>query len=397
MSDLASETVALVLIGDELLTGHTTDTNGPWLGRRLTDEGFRVVSATVAPDDVDAILLAVERGLVDARAVLVTGGLGPTSDDVTRPALTQMFAGQVQSEIPNAVGSEPGMRFDVGKRVVYAVPGVPAEMRSFVDGHVLPELVAAATALAGRATRSLVVVGMPEPQIAQLLAPVEDYLADHGGLAYLPRPAEVEIRIVATGASAETVATTAAAQARDLLGDVVAAADQRLEEAVVDALRSRRRTVAAAESLTGGMVTAALVSVTGASEVMRGAVVAYATDLKADLLDVPAEMLEREGAVSAATATAMARGVRIRCRADLGVATTGVAGPDPQEGHLPGTMHVAVVSDGAVRVGSFEPFLQRRDRETVRQAAVVRALDLLRRTVASLGPGAGESLPRPTR
>ncbi|HEY9379482.1 MAG TPA: molybdopterin-binding protein, partial [Jiangellaceae bacterium] len=178
MSDPASETVALVLIGDELLSGHTSDANGPWLGRRLTDEGFRVVSATVAPDDVDAILLAVERGLVDARAVLVTGGLGPTSDDVTRLALTRMFAGRVQAEIPNAVGSEPGMRFDLGKRVVYAVPGVPAEMRSIVDGHVLPELIATATSLPVCATRSLVVVGMPEPQIAQLLSPVEAYLAD---------------------------------------------------------------------------------------------------------------------------------------------------------------------------------------------------------------------------
>ena len=397
MTDPAPDTVALVFVGDELLTGHTNDTNGPWLGGRLTDEGFRVVSTTVAPDDVEAVVLVVERGLADARAVLVTGGLGPTSDDVTRAALARLALGASQAELPNEVGSEVGARFDRDGRVVYAVPGVPAEMRAMVNGQVLPELIATAGELHSRATRSLVVVGMRESRIAQLLTPVEDRLAAQGGLAYLPRPGEVEIRIVATGAGAETVASAAAAQARQLLGDVVAAQDQRLEEAVVDALRARRLTAATAESLTGGLVAATLVSVPGASDVFRGAVVAYATDLKADLVGVAGAVLERDGAVAATTAMAMAAGVRARCRADFGVATTGVAGPDPQEGHPAGTMHVAVASDSAVRVGSFEPDAVRRDRATVRQLAVVRALDLLRRTVAGLPPGGGESSPQPTR
>jgi nicotinamide-nucleotide amidase len=397
MTDPVPDTVALVLVGDELLTGHTNDTNGPWLGRRLTDEGFRVVSATVTPDDVEAVVLVVERGLADARAVLVTGGLGPTRDDVTRAALARLAFGASQAELPNEVGSEAGARFDRDGRVVYAVPGVPAEMRAMVNGKVLPELIATAGELPSRATRSLVVVGMRETRIAHLLTPVEDRLAAHGGLAYLPRPGEVEIRIVATGLGAETVASAAAAQARELLGDVVAAQDQRLEEAVVDALRARRLTAATAESLTGGLVAATLVSVPGASDVFRGAVVAYATDLKADLVGVPGAVLEQDGAVAAKTAMAMAAGVRARCWADFGVATTGVAGPDPQEGHPAGTMHVAVASDSAVRVGSFEPDAVRRDRATVRRVAVVRALDLLRRTVAGLPPGSGESSPQPTR
>jgi nicotinamide-nucleotide amidase len=398
MSEPALNTVAVVLVGDELLIGHTSDTNGPWLGRRLTDRGFRVVSATVAPDDVHAVVVAVERGLADARAVLVTGGLGVTSDDVTRTALARVFAGLEPAKLPNPVGSESGACFDRGTRVVYAMPGVPAEMRAIVDNQVLPELVAAAGALAERAARSLVVVGMSEPQIAKLLAPVEADLAGQGGrLTYLPRPAEVEVRIVATLGNAETVVTTATVQARELLGDVVAAENQRLEEAIVTALRTRRRTVAVAESLTGGLVAASLISVAGASEVIRGAVVAYATDLKADLLDVPAEMLEGDGAVAVSTAQAMAHGVRSRCRADFGVATTGVAGPDSQEGHPPGTMHLAVASDDAVRIASFEPFAQHRDRDTVRRIAVVRALDLLRRTVRGLGSGTGESPPQPTR
>jgi nicotinamide-nucleotide amidase len=395
--DPASDTVALVLVGDELLTGYTTDANGPWLGRRLTGEGFRVVSATVVPDAVEAVVAAVERGLADARAVLMTGGLGPTSDDVTRTALRRVAAGRVQAELPNTVGAEAGARIERGNSVVYAVPGVPAEMRSMVDGQVLPELRSAAGELSGSAIRSLVVVGMPEPRIAQLLAPVEAQLAGRGALGYLPHPAEVEVRIMANGAGAEMAASGAAAAARELLGDAVAAEDQRLEEAIVGLLRARRRTVATAESLTGGLLAAALVSVPGASEAVRGAVVAYATELKTDLVGVPAEVLERDGAVASTTAMAMAEGVRTRCRADFGVATTGVAGPEPQEGHSAGTMHVAVAFDAGVRVGSFGPDATRRDRQTVRRLAVVRALDLLRRTVVGLGPGAGESSPQPTR
>jgi nicotinamide-nucleotide amidase len=280
---------------------------------------------------------------------------------------------------------------------VYAVPGVPAEMRSMIEGQVLEELVAAAGELPQRVTRSLVVVGLGEPRVAELLAPVEQSMVGRGRLSYLPRPAEVEVRLVLTGAGAETLAAASVALARNLLGDALAAEDQALEDAVVGLLRSRHQTVATAESLTAGMLAAALVSVAGASEVMRGGVVAYATDLKAVLADVPTEVLERHGAIAAVTAAAMARGARARCRADLGVATTGVAGPDPQEGHHPGTFHVAVASADVTRVGSYAPTAQRRDRETIRRLAVVRALDLLRRTAAGLGPATGESRPRPTR
>ena len=393
----AADTVALVLIGDELLSGHTSDANGPWLGRRLTDQGFRVVSAMTTPDNVEAVVVAVERGLADARTVLVTGGLGPTNDDVTRTALQRLAASRVQAELANELGSESGARIRRGNAVVYAVPGVPAEMRSMVDRQVLPELVAATRGLSAPAFRSLIVIGMPEPRIAELLAPVEAQLAGRGGIGYLPHPAEVEVRIVATGADAETIVMTATARAQEILGDVVAAVDERLEVAIVESLRSNDRTVATAESLTGGLVCASLVSVPGASEVVRGAVVAYATELKADLVAVPAEVLARDGAVSSATASAMAAGVRARCRADFGVATTGVAGPDSQEGHPAGTMHVAVAFDGGLRVGSFEPNVASRDRDTVRRLAVVRALDLLRRSAAGLGPGVGESSPPRTR
>jgi PncC family amidohydrolase len=157
-------------------------------------------------------------------------------------------------------------------------------------------------------------------------------------------------------------------------------------------------TVAAAESLTGGLLAGALVSVPGVSAVFRGGVVAYATELKADLAGVPADLLDRDGAVATTTAVAMADGVRRRCGARYGVATTGVAGPDPQEGRPAGTFHVAVTWADGVRVLSRRPSPDRAStRDTVRRLAVVRALDLLRRAVGDLGAGPGESWPPPTR
>ena len=389
----AADTVALVLVGNELLVGHTIDTNGPWLGRRLTEVGLRVVAATIAPDDPDAVGQVLLQGLQAARAVVVTGGLGPTTDDVTRAALARFATGWRSTELANDVGSEPGVRLESRRGVIFAVPGVPAEMRSIVDRHVLPEIVASAGELLPRSIRSLVVVGMAEPQVAEILAPVEEDLVGQGWLAYLPHPAEIEVRIGVTGVDADEMATAATARARQLLGDVVAAEDQRLEEAVVEALRTRQATVATAESLTGGLVAAALVSVPGASDVVRGGVVAYATDLKADLVGVPADLLERDGAVAPTTAHAMAEGIRERCQADFGVATTGVAGPDPQEGYRAGTMHVAVASPSGTSVRSFEPSSPRRDRQTVRRQAVVRVLDLLRRSVLDDGQGPGNPCP----
>lgn len=397
MSEPEPDAVAVILVGDELLTGHTSDTNGPWLGRCLTDEGLRVVAITTAPDDVRLVVRAIEHGLEAARAVVVTGGLGPTPDDVTRAALARLPGEWTRSDLANDVGLEPGVRLESGRGAVYAVPGVPAEMCVMVAGHVVADILASAGPLSPRSTRSLTVVGLGEPGVVELLAPVEEYLAGRGRLAYLPRPAEVEVRIAVSGVDADDVAAMAAVRARQLLGDLVAAEDKRIEETVVEALRTRNATVATAESLTGGLVAAALVSVAGASEAMRGGVVAYATELKAALVGVPAEVLQRDGAISPTTAAAMAEGVRVRCGAGFGVATTGVAGPDPQEGHPPGTMHIAVASEGQTRVGSFEPSGQRRDRQTVRRQAVVRALDLLRRTVTDVGPGSGESSPVRTR
>ncbi|MGH8777189.1 MAG: nicotinamide-nucleotide amidohydrolase family protein, partial [Jiangellaceae bacterium] len=397
-------TVALVLVGDELLAGHVADANGPWLGRRVAEAGLRVTSAALVPDDAAAVARAIEHGLDDARTVVVTGGLGPTSDDVTRPALALLAGDRPAGELPNVRGSEPGVRLDLARGTVYAVPGVPGEMRAMAEDQVLPavlrDVVAAAGAVPRRATRSLLVVGMREMEVAATLASLVAGLpgAVVGRLAYLPRPGEIEVRIQVTGPDAERSAAMVAVRARHLLGDAVAAQDGRLEDAVVATLLSAGATAATAESLTGGLLAGALVSVPGASAVLRGGVVAYATDLKAALLDVPHALLDRHGPVAAETAAAMAEGVRLRCGSTFGVATTGVAGPGPQDGQPAGRFYVAVVADDVVRVASRDPsphFVA--DRETIRRLAVVSGLDLLRRAADGLGPGPGESSGPQTR
>ena len=398
MSGPSPGTVALVLVGDELLAGHVADANGPWLGRTLADAGVQVVSAAFARDDVDAVIHAVGRGLDDARAVVVTGGLGRTSDDVTRPALALLAGDRAGVDLPNGRGSEAGVRLDLLRGTVYAVPGVPREMAAMVTDEVLPHLVAVAGEMPPRLTRSLVVVGVSEAWVAAALAPLDATLGANGALAYLPRPGEVEVCIRVAGADAAAVAAAGVAHARELLGDVVAAVDRRLEEVVVGDLAAHDATVATAESLTGGLLCGALVSVPGASAVVRGGVVAYASDLKAELAGVPWPVLDRHGPVAAATAAAMAEGVRRRCAATFGVATTGVAGPDQQDGHRAGTFHVAVASGAGTRVGSRPPVPHlSADREMIRRLAVVYALDLLRRCVQGVGGGVGESSAAPTR
>jgi nicotinamide-nucleotide amidase len=435
VSHVAGDSVALVLVGDELLLGHVVDGNAAWLGRRLDDAGLRVVSSAHAPDDVEAIARAVRRAVEDAPAVVVTGGLGPTSDDVTREALAR-FAGtrlardpavesvirewyaDRRSAVPpaalrmadlpegartlgNARGSAPGVTLEVGgppAAVVHAVPGVPSEMCAMVEELVLPDLLHRAGPLPAVATRTLLVAGMGESAVSERLVPLEAALAG-ARIAYLAAPSEITVRLRVTAGVGEQVAAAAQADelartARELLGDAVAAeGGTGLAAAVVALLAAAGATVATAESLTGGLVAGTLTEVAGSSVAVVGGAVTYSTQAKAEVLGVAGDHLARRGAVDPGTAAAMAAGARARFRTTYGVATTGVAGPDPAEGRPPGVVHVAVAGPSGTRVSS--PRL-RGDRETVRRSAVVHALDLLRRATAGLGPAHGESRAGPS-
>ena len=425
--------VELVTIGDELLLGDTVNGNAAYLGRRLAEHGLEVTRSVVVGDELDTIVRALTEALSRADAVIATGGLGPTYDDLTRDALAKAAgvalvrnadlerrlrdrvaaAGrEIQpmalrmADVPegagiltNSAGSAAGLRVELEGGVVYALPGVPFEMRTMAEEVVLPEL-------AGEhrvARRTLRTAGLWESVVATRLAPVE--AMDGVRLAYLPDPAEVRIRISATvdtaggspgdGRDAAALLDEAERRARDLLGDAVYGTDeQTLDRVVHGLLAERSATVATAESLTGGLIGAELTRMPGSSATYLGGMVTYATALKQGMLGVPAELLERHGAVHPDVAAAMAAGVRERLGATYGVAVTGVAGPEPQDGQAVGTVFVAVAAaDREPRVIAPSlpvPGTGPEARGVIRRMTVVHALEQLRRVILGLGPGVGE-------
>ncbi|MQY02819.1 CinA family nicotinamide mononucleotide deamidase-related protein [Actinomadura macrotermitis] len=405
--------VELLTIGDELLIGDTVNGNAAWLGRRLADHGVDVTRSVVVGDELDVIVEAVEAALGRADAVITTGGLGPTYDDLTRDALAKAAGAALvrdpalekrlreradrsgrelkpmalrMAEVPegarvldNSAGSAPGLRVELPGGVAYALPGVPYEMRAIMEEVVLPEL-AGPLRLVRRTLRTACVW---ESVIATALAPVE--AMDGVRLAYLPDPGTVSVRITAP----EGRVDEAEAKARELLGDAVyGAGDDDLATVVHRLLIDRDATVATAESLTGGLIGAELTRAPGSSVTYAGGVVTYATEQKHRLLGVPAELLEEHGAVHPDVAAAMAAGVRGLLGTTYGIAVTGVAGPEPQDGEPVGTVYIGlagpdgepIVTDPQLAVNGTGPEM----RGVIRQMTVVHALEQLRRALLGL-------------
>jgi nicotinamide-nucleotide amidase len=400
-------TAAIVAVGDELLLGETVNTNASWLGGELARVGVRVVSSVMVGDDLPRMHVVLTRALEDAEVVLVTGGLGPTSDDVTREALAaaagvdlvrdpelvqelkDRFASYgypmppevlKQADVPvggralhNPVGSAPGLRLEVGDRVLYGLPGPPHELQA-VGAAVLSEL--SARSGSSLHTHTVHTAGIGEPAVAQKIEQAIE-VPDGVRLAYLAGGGVVRVRF--TGADDEVVRRLAD-QAAEVLGDHVwGRDDDRLDEVVHRGLAAAGATVAVAESLTGGLLGAALSRMPGSSATFRGSAVVYATDLKETLAGVPGPLLASAGAVSAETAGALAVGARERLGATYGIGVTGVAGPSEQEGQPVGTVHLAVSGPGEPVVRSLR---LPGDRDRVRLLTVTAALDLLRKQVA---------------
>jgi nicotinamide-nucleotide amidase len=423
--------VELLAVGTELLLGDIVNTNAAWLGQRLAESGFDVTTSVVVGDNIGRIAETLRAGLARADAVVITGGLGPTQDDLTREGIAlvagvglvrdpdlaeglrrryadlgrtpaQMNFRQADlpvgaTSLPNTKGSAPGVRMEVpapgaagGTGVVYAMPGVPFEMEAMFHASVLSDLLARAGEPAVIVSRVIRTAGIWESSVAEALADEVSRLEELGNptIAFLAGGGQVRVRITAKATSRESALALVAPveeRARGLLGDAVYGADDDTLPGVVHALlREQGGSVAVAESLTGGLLGATLTDVPGASATFRGGIVAYATDLKSGALDVPSQLLADRGAVSRDVAAAMAAGVRRRLGATHGLATTGVAGPDEQEGQPVGTLHVGLStpSGGVVRSLRVPG-----DRARVRQLAVVHALDLLRRSLAGLPAG----------
>ena len=409
----------IVAVGTELLLGQIVDTNSAWLGEQLALAGIDVTHEQTVGDNLDRIVDALQLALGRADAVIVCGGLGPTQDDITRDAIAKVMGAALvpdddvadrilerfaargrrmpannmrQALVPEGAvaiadpqpGTAPGLICPVGDKVIYAVPGVPYELQEIISGAVLPDLARRAGSVAVIRSRTLRTWGDSESGLAEKLA--DHMLAlDSAGpgaptLAFLASGIEgLKVRITVKADSEDAAARLIAGEdeiVRSLIGDIVFGVDdETMEHAVASLLVARGLTLAVAESLTGGLVASRLVNVSGASEWFRGGVVSYASDVKYSLLDVP------EGpVVSAAAAAAMATGVAAKLGADVGLAVTGVAGPDSQEGHPPGTvfMAVALPDQQPITVEAGLPG----DRARVRQFACISLLDLLRRTLS---------------
>jgi nicotinamide-nucleotide amidase len=423
--------IELITIGDELLLGFTIDTNGAHLARELGTVGAEIVRRTTVGDRAAEIAAAVGEAIARTGAVITTGGLGPTSDDLTKPSIAALFgramqfdasiyaglearwaarpqwgkmpeANRQQAYIPqgasildNRHGSAPGIWLeDDAGRWVAMLPGVPREMRGMLADHVVPRvsrLAAAASAGAEIVVRSrtLRTVGIGESALAELLG---DLSEGSGGfpLAYLPGADGVDLRLTARGlpsAEADARLSDAVARLRARIGRFVYGEGRDdLAAIVLAACRERKLTIAGGESCTGGVLGARLTAVPGSSDVFMGGVIAYDNSVKESLLGVPDATIRAEGAVSEPVARALALGARSRVGADIGIGITGVAGPGGGTPEKPvGTVWIAVAGPGP---GAPEAVLTRHatlvgDRGEIRDRAAQIALDMVRRAVVA--------------
>jgi nicotinamide-nucleotide amidase len=406
--------IEMVAVGDELLSGAVLNSNAARLAEGLAGVGLGLRTVTEVGDDVDEIAATLRACCARADVVVVSGGLGPTSDDLTREGLAavagvglvrdptvearlrEVYAGHGvpipeiayrQADVPsgatllpNPRGSAPGLRMRVGNAVVYALPGVPSELDAMLSQQVVGEIAALAGDHPVPVTVTIRVALAGESAIAASLTALEREAGADVRFAYLAEPGDVRVKV--TGTSADAVSSVAA-DAAAVLGPVAYSSDGRSLDAVVHGLlASRGATVAVAESLTGGLVAAALTDMAGASATFRGGAVVYATELKARF-GVPAELLAERGPVDPDVAAALAEGVRERFASTYGVATTGVAGPEPVGGYPVGAVYLAVAGPAGTRVVRRD---LRGDRGRVRRLSVVHAIDLLRRELTGLAP-----------
>ncbi len=407
----------LLAVGDELLYGDIINGNAAYLGRQLADVGVTVSHSVVVGDDIKVIADALRTALDRADAVLLTGGLGPTQDDLTREALAlaagvelhrdDFLEGQLRRRfrdlrrsvpdmnyrqadlpvgaepLPNERGTAPGVRLELLGGVAYAMPGVPHEMEAMFTGSVLPDLLRRAGEPAVVVHRVLHTSGMWESAVAEAMAPEVDRLAAAGEgnptIAFLASGGQTRVRISARAANrAEAYSLIEPVErfGRQALGEgLYGIDDDALEGVVHRLLLERGETVAVAESLTGGLLAGRLTVTAGASDTFRGGIVAYSAELKDELLGTRAVS---GGAVSADTAERMATGVRERLGATWGLATTGVAGPTESEGRPVGTLYVGIAGPEGVESRHVQ---LPGDRSFVRMLSVVQALDLLRRVL----------------
>ena len=409
----------VLAVGTELLLGQIVDTNSAWIGEQLAAAGIDSYLHVQVGDNQTRVVEQLRSLLTGADAVIVCGGLGPTQDDITREAIAEVMGAPLERRddladairemflsrgrsmpasnlrqadvpkggepIPNPNGTAPGLLCPVGDKVVYAVPGVPHEMRHMVASAVVPHLLERSGERGTIVSRSLKTWGTSESALAELISGRVD-TQTNPTIAFLARGIEgLIVRISAKARNRQEAEALIAAEERiirEILGELIFAVDdETMESVVIDLLKARSWSLGLAESLTGGLVGSRVADTPGSSDVFRGSIVSYASEVKRSVLGVTAEHV-----VSAECAMEMAEGARRVLGADVGLAVTGVAGPTEQEGHPVGTVYFGLAMPG------HEPEAVHTrlpgNRLLVRQFSTISLLNLARLRLLGLsGPG----------
>jgi nicotinamide-nucleotide amidase len=409
------ERAEIVAAGSELLTPHRLDTNSLYLTGRLNELGVVLRGKCVIGDDRAAMADVLRHCIGRADLVVVTGGLGPTADDVTREAVCDVLGRTLEEDaailsairarferrglrmpevnrrqalvpsgatvLPNAFGTAPGLLLDADDRLVVLLPGPPRELRPMFEAHVEP-LIRERSGGRQVLRRVLKITGRSESQVEELAFPVYSTFGSDDlpmETTILAGPGQIELHVSASGSERDRMNTAldaAVARLEAAVGSAVFSTDGRSLEAVVGAmLQARGLTIAAAESCTGGGLLSRLTDVPGSSAWVLGGVIAYSNEVKVEQLGVDSSLIAAHGAVSEPVAQAMAQGVRERLRASVGVGITGIAGPDGGSSEKPvGTVMIATNGPRA----SVRTFLFPADREAIRRFATTAALEMVR-------------------
>ena len=416
--------VELVNTGSELMLGRVLNTHQQWLCRKLSDLGYRVSRQVAIADEGLEIQNAVREALSRSDIVIVTGGLGPTSDDITRDLIAQLLnrplhkdaevlaciqeyyrqrsfvmqpSVQVQAMVPqgaivlqNHFGTAPGLAIEIAPNPfkkdascawLIMLPGPPRELYPMFDKYAAPMLKSKMPLSEPYACHTLKTTGLGESSIEDIIAaPLQEWVGRGLLIGYCARVREVDVRLEARGSDAGEIVSESAQIVRRLLsGKIFSEDESSLENAVIQALIEKGKTVATAESCTGGLIANRLTHVPGASSVFMAGLVTYSNESKTRLLGVPAETIERCGAVSTETAKAMAEGARLANRTDFAIATTGIAGPAGGTPEKPvGTVYVALATPDKTEV---HRYLNLFEREMFKQATSQQALELLRQAL----------------
>jgi nicotinamide-nucleotide amidase len=407
---------AIITIGDELLIGQTIDTNSAWIGAELSESGFDVYRITSIHDKREDIIYALNEASGKTEVVLITGGLGPTSDDITKQTLCEFFNTRLvinnevlnmiesmmnrrnfpmndnnrrQAEVPesckvltNATGTAPGMWFEKDGTIYISMPGVPYEMKYIMKEHVLPELNKRFTSQI-ILHRNIMTYGTFEAKLAEILTDFEAALPENIKLAYLPASGIIKLRLTGTGTEKKSLSDMINHQVKKLymiIPDFIYGEDEEsLEMVIGKLLKNKNGTLCTAESCTGGEIAQMITSVPGSSAYFIGSVIAYANSAKTELLGVNENMIEENGAVSESVVQSMASGARNLFKTEFAVATSGIAGPDGGTESKPvGTVWIAVASENGIVT---EKRVFGNDRITNIKRFSLAALNLLRKQI----------------